>query len=115
MLRRLSKRFWRRRKNGRPPSPRLKKPNSFCSNNNSSNSSNRLAQPGIIVPSEAASVMVKPPGPKGHLLVGVLPEFRKDAAGFLEKMARQYGDVVYIPLGRQHIYCVSHPDAIRDV
>lgn len=30
-------------------------------------------------------------------------------------MARQYGDVVYIPLGRQHIYCVSHPDAIRDV
>jgi cytochrome P450 len=59
--------------------------------------------------------MVKPPGPKGHLLVGVLPEFRKDPAGFLEKMARQYGDVVYIPLGRQHIYCVSHPDAIRDV
>ena len=30
-------------------------------------------------------------------------------------MARQYGDVVYIPLGRQHIYYVGHPDAIRDV
>lgn len=30
-------------------------------------------------------------------------------------MARRYGDVVYIPLGRQHIYCISHPDAIRDV
>ena len=59
--------------------------------------------------------MVKPPGPKGHLLVGVLPEFRNDPAGFLEKMARQYGDVVYIPLGRQHIYCISHPDAIRGV
>ena len=59
--------------------------------------------------------MVKPPGPKGHLLVGVLPEFRKDPAGFLEKMARGYGDIVYIPLGRQHIYCVSHPEAVRDV
>jgi len=59
--------------------------------------------------------MVKPPGPKGHLVVGVLPEFRKDPAGFLETMARRYGDVVYIPLGRQHIYCLSHPDAIRDV
>jgi cytochrome P450 len=59
--------------------------------------------------------MVKPPGPKGHLLVGVLPEFRNDPAGFLEEMARQYGDVVYIPLGRQHIYCISHPDAIRGV
>jgi cytochrome P450 len=58
---------------------------------------------------------VRPPGPKGHLLVGVLPEFRKDPAGFLEKMARQYGDVVYIPLGRQHIYYVGHPDAIRDI
>ena len=58
---------------------------------------------------------MKVAGPKGHLLVGVLPEFRKDPAGFLEKMARQYGDVVYLPLGRQHIYYVGHPDAIRDI
>ncbi len=65
-----------------------------------------------MVPAAAA---LKAPGPKGRLLVGVLPEFRKDPPGFLEKMARQYGDVVYIPLGRQHIYCISHPDAIRDV
>ena len=65
-----------------------------------------------MVPAAAAS---KVPGPKGRLLVGVIPEFRKDPAGFLEKMARQYGDVVYLPLGRQHIYCISHPDAIRDV
>jgi len=47
--------------------------------------------------------------------VGVLPEFRKDPAAFLEKVARQYGDVVYLPLGRQHIYYVGHPDAIRDI
>jgi len=58
---------------------------------------------------------LKPPGPKGHVLVGVLPEFRKDPAGFLEKISRQYGDVVYLPLGRQHIYYVGHPDAIRDI
>jgi len=61
------------------------------------------------------TVKEKPPGPKGHLLVGVLPEFRKDPGGFLEKMARQYGDVVFIPLGRQHIYYLGHPDMIRDV
>ena len=47
--------------------------------------------------------------------MGVLPEFRKDAAGFLEKMARQYGDVIYIPLARQHIFYLGHPEAIRDV
>ena len=59
--------------------------------------------------------MLKPPGPKGHLLVGVLPEFRKNPAEFLETIARQYGDVAYLPLGRQHIYYLGHPDAIRDV
>ena len=56
-----------------------------------------------------------PPGPKGRFLVGVLPEFRKDPAGFLEKISRQYGDIAYLPLGRQHIYYVGHPDAIRDI
>lgn len=79
-------------------------PSSCSSNNSSSNHADRYNHG-----------RVQPPGPKGHFLVGVLPEFRKDPAGFLERMARQYGDVVYIPLGRQHIYCVSHPDAIRDV
>jgi cytochrome P450 len=63
----------------------------------------------------SAAVRLKPPGPKGRMLLGVLPEFRKDPAGFLEKIARQYGDVVYLPLGRQHIYYVGHPDAIRDI
>lgn len=61
------------------------------------------------------SIRIASPGPKGRFLVGVLPEFRKDPAGFLEKTARRYGDVVYLPLGRQHIYYVGHPDAIRDI
>ena len=47
--------------------------------------------------------------------MGVLPEFRKDPAGFLEDMARRYGDVVYMPVGRQHVYYLGHPEAIRDV
>jgi cytochrome P450 len=56
-----------------------------------------------------------PPGPPGRFLVGVLPEFRKNPPGFLETVARQYGDVAYLPLGRQHIYFLGHPDSIRDV
>jgi len=55
------------------------------------------------------------PGPKGRFLVGVLPEFRKNPAEFHERMARRYGDIVLIPLGRQRIYSIGHPDAIRDV
>ena len=60
-------------------------------------------------------MQMTPPGPKGRFLVGVLPEFRKNPAEFHERMARQYGDIVFIPLGRQKIYSVGHPDAIRDV
>jgi len=60
-------------------------------------------------------MQMTPPGPKGRFLVGVLPEFRKNPAEFHERMARQYGDIVFIPLGRQKIYSVGHPDAIRDI
>jgi cytochrome P450 len=56
-----------------------------------------------------------PPGPHGRLLIGVLPEFCKDAPGYLQKIAREYGDVAYLPLGRQHIYYLGHPDSIRDI
>jgi len=63
----------------------------------------------------AALTLSSPPGPKGRPLVGNLPEFRRDPPKFLERMAREYGDVVHIPVGRQHIYFVGHPDAIRDI
>jgi len=69
------------------------------------------------VPSATAQVsnLPKAPGPKGRPLLGVLPEFRKDPPGFLQEVTREYGDVAYIPLGRQHIYHLAHPDAIREV
>jgi cytochrome P450 len=42
-------------------------------------------------------------------------EFRKNPADYLEHAAREYGDLVYIPLGPQNIYLVSHPDFIQDI
>jgi cytochrome P450 len=45
----------------------------------------------------------------------VLPEFRRDPPDFAQRMAREYGDLVYLPIAGQHIYLVSHPDAIRDI
>lgn len=56
-----------------------------------------------------------PPGPKGLPLVGVFPAFRRDPAGYLAAAARTYGDLVYMRIGRQHIYLLSHPDMVRDV
>jgi cytochrome P450 len=42
-------------------------------------------------------------------------EFRKNPADYLENAAREYGDLVFIPLGPQNIYLVSHPDFIQDI
>lgn len=56
-----------------------------------------------------------PPGPRGHVLVGSLPELRRDVLGFLVACAQQYGDVVPIRVPRRRIVLVSHPDLIEPV
>jgi cytochrome P450 len=63
----------------------------------------------------ASDLTRRPPGPKGRMLVGVLPEFRKNAPEFLRRVADEYGDLAYLPLGRQRIYLVSQPEWIRDI
>jgi cytochrome P450 len=57
----------------------------------------------------------RPPGPKPRPFFGVLREFRRNAAEFLERTARQHGDLVYLRVGPQHIYFVSDPGAIKDI
>ena len=56
-----------------------------------------------------------PPGPKGHLLVGSLPEFRRDILGFFAACARDYGDIVPIRVPRRRLILLSHPDLIEEV
>jgi cytochrome P450 len=56
-----------------------------------------------------------PPAVKGGLFFGSLREFRKDAPGFLGRLAREYGDIVAIRLGRQSVYLLSDPDLVREV
>lgn len=56
-----------------------------------------------------------PPGPKGHLLVGCLPEFRRDMLGFLAACVRDYGDVVPIRVANRRLILLSHPDLIEEV
>ncbi len=52
------------------------------------------------------------PGPKGHFLVGSLPEIRRDNAQTFLDGWRQYGDVVRYP-GAFDIYCIAHPDHVQ--
>jgi cytochrome P450 len=56
-----------------------------------------------------------PPGPPGHVLVGSLPEFRRDVLGFFAACAREYGDVVPLRVPRRRLVLLSHPDLVEEV
>ena len=57
----------------------------------------------------------RPPGPKGHFLVGNLPELGKDILGLFTSCARNYGDVAYLSLAGWPAFVLSHPDHIEQV
>ncbi|MCY1045916.1 cytochrome P450 [Corallococcus sp. bb12-1] len=56
-----------------------------------------------------------PTGPRGHLLMGVLPQVRRDVLGFLTAIHREYGDVVSYRLGPIKSHLIAHPDGVRHV
>lgn len=56
-----------------------------------------------------------PPGPKGHFLVGSLPEIQRDELDFLMQLVREYGDIVYLRVVNHPAYLLSHPRDIETV
>ena len=62
-----------------------------------------------------ATVTRQPPGPRGHLLMGILPDVRRDILGCLGGLHRQYGDVVRYRLGPLRSHLVAHPDGVKHV
>ena len=55
-----------------------------------------------------------PPGPKHHFMSGgVLLEHTRDQLGFLQRMARDYGDVAFFRLGFDNCALFNHPDLIE--
>ncbi len=66
----------------------------------------------------AASVLKTartPSGPRGNLLLGVLPTVRKDALAFLRQTYRDHGDVSRYRLGPLTSYLIVHPEGVRQV
>src|SRR5215472_3128501 len=57
----------------------------------------------------------RPPGPKGHFLVGVLPEVRREDVKFASRVAREYGDIVFMRVVNIPTYVISHPRYIEEV
>src|SRR5262245_102546 len=56
-----------------------------------------------------------PPGPKGRLLSGSLPELREDRLSFLMQLREEYGNVVSFRIGPMNACLVAHPDDILQV
>lgn len=57
----------------------------------------------------------RPPGPRGLPLFGVLPSLRREGPAFLQRMTREYGDIVFLPTAGQQVYFLNHPDFVREV
>ena len=62
-----------------------------------------------------AAITARPPGPKNPPIVGNLRTFRANPLGFLTNAAREYGDLFYFKVVRQHLYLVNHPDYVREI
>ncbi len=60
-------------------------------------------------------MIARPPLRKGLPILGVLPQFRKNAPEFLRSIAQSHGDLVHFRLGPQDVYLVSKPDWIKDI
>jgi cytochrome P450 len=56
-----------------------------------------------------------PPGPRGHLLLGHLPEYQRDPLTLFMNAALRYGGVVRLRFAGRHVFFVNHPDAIKHV
>jgi cytochrome P450 len=61
------------------------------------------------------SASTVPNGPKGNFLLGVMPEFNRDSLAFIERLARDYGDIVSTRFFYVPAYFLYHPDYIEQV
>ncbi|MDZ4766570.1 MAG: cytochrome P450 [Chloroflexota bacterium] len=56
-----------------------------------------------------------PPGPKGYPFIGNVFDFATDPLAFLQRVARDYGDISNFRLLDQNVYFLTHPDFIHSV
>lgn len=58
---------------------------------------------------------MRPPGPRGVPILGMLPAVRRDPTGVFLDAARRFGDVSYFKIGPRRGYLITNPTDIRRV
>src|SRR2546429_3875148 len=66
-------------------------------------------------PSAITHPLRRPPGPKGHFLLGNLAAVSRDWLGFYSRCAKEYGDVVQLRYLHVPICLLMHPRDIEYV
>ncbi|MBE9193624.1 cytochrome P450 [Gloeocapsopsis crepidinum LEGE 06123] len=56
-----------------------------------------------------------PPGPKGHFLIGNIPEVNRDPLNFCSQCAHKYGDIIGWQFGLVPAIMLNHPSLIEEV
>jgi cytochrome P450 len=56
-----------------------------------------------------------PPGPEQGFFDGLRSPLRADPLGFMNRISREYGDIVCLRFFHIRTYCLFHPDQIEDV
>src|SRR5262249_39892038 len=59
--------------------------------------------------------VVRPPGPRGGPVMGVMREYNRDSLGFIEACNREYGDVVWMRFLYVPVLFLYHPNEIEYV
>lgn len=54
-----------------------------------------------------------PPGPRGLPILGLALDVRRDPLGTLTRLAREYGDIVCLPVMGQNRILLNHPDFVQ--
>ena len=58
---------------------------------------------------------MRPPGPRGVPILGMLPAVRRDPTGVFVRAARRFGDVAYFKIGPRRGYLITNPADVRHV
>jgi cytochrome P450 len=66
-------------------------------------------------PLSVAAPPVRAPGPRSRYPGQFFVRLNADRLGFFTQLARDYGDLVRVDVGRQALFLATHPDYVKDV